>query len=167
MPWTWRSSREAASRRCWQRSTHDAASLKRGPRTSIKEATGIGIGFELSDSAIVVFSSPTGTQAFSVGLCAGDRIVELDHHPLPKRLPREDARDLLDGPLGSTLSLTVEREGDPLPLQFDIERGSFPSQSVPYAYMVRPDLGYVLVTRFSLTTGDEFKTAPNRYNGTA
>jgi carboxyl-terminal processing protease len=25
--------------------------------------------------------------------------------------------------------------------------------------MVRPDLGYVLVTRFSLTTGDEFKTA--------
>jgi len=119
--------------------------------------SGIGISFDLRDNAIVVIAPLEGTPAYRLGMRAGDRIVEVDHKPLQKNLTNDDVFKLLRGPAGSIVNLTVERETESQDMHFDIERAKIPIESIPYAYMVRPGVGYVRIIRFSQTTGDELE----------
>jgi carboxyl-terminal processing protease len=123
------------------------------------EYHGIGIQFEIRDGAIVVISPLEGTPAFRLGITAGDRIVEVDGQPLKKDLTNEDVFRLLRGPVGTSVAVTIRRPDEEEPLHYTIERAKIPIESVPYAYMVRPGVGYVRAVRFSATTGDELEKA--------
>jgi carboxyl-terminal processing protease len=125
------------------------------------EYSGIGIQFEIRDNAIVVISPLEGTPAYRLGLTAGDRITEVDDVPLPKGLTNDDVFKLLRGPHGSMVGVTIQRQDVPEALKFSIERAKIPIESVPYAFMIRPGIGYVRIIRFSQTTGDELETALN------
>jgi carboxyl-terminal processing protease len=123
------------------------------------EYSGIGIQFELRDNTIVVISPLEGTPAFRLGLRAGDRITEVDGEPLARGITNEDVFKLLRGPAGTQVEVTIVREGEPAPLRVKIERATIPIESIPYAYMIRPGVGYVRIIRFSSTTGDELERA--------
>ncbi len=123
------------------------------------EYSGIGIQFEIRDNAIVVISPLEGTPAYRLGITAGDRIIEVDKQPLPKNLTNDDVFKLLRGPNGSLVGVTILRQDEPEALAFSIERAKIPIESVPYAFMIRPGVGYVRVIRFSQTTGDELDKA--------
>src|SRR5512143_529999 len=86
------------------------------------EYSGIGIQFELRDNAIVVISPLEGTPAFRLGLRAGDRITEVDAKPLAHGLTNDDVFKLLRGPSGTTVAVTIVREGEPELLHMSIER---------------------------------------------
>ncbi len=123
------------------------------------EYSGIGIEFDLRDGAIVVISPLEGTPAFRLGLRAGDRIVEVNGKPIPKNAVNDDVFKLLRGPAGSTVEVTILREDEPEPMHVSIERARIPIESIPYAYMIRPGIGYVRIIRFSATTGEELEKA--------
>src|SRR5690349_19863753 len=123
------------------------------------EYSGIGIQFELRDAAIIVISPLEGTPAFRLGMHAGDRIIEVDGKPLPKDLNTDGVFKLLRGPTGSIVVLTVQREGEDDNLTFNVERAKIAIESVPYAYMIRPGVGYIRVVRFAQTTGRELEAA--------
>ena len=123
------------------------------------EYSGIGIQFEIRNGAIVVISPLEGTPAFRLGITAGDRIVEVDRKPLAKDLTNDDVFKLLRGPTGSSVEVTIDRDDVTEPLHFTIERAKIPIESIPYAYMIRPGIGYVRIVRFSQTTGDELDKA--------
>ena len=123
------------------------------------EYSGIGIQFELRDNAIVVISPLEGTPAFRLGLRAGDRITEVNGKALAHGITNDDVFKLLRGPAGSTVEVTIVREGEPAPMSFSIERAKIPIESIPYAYMIRPGVGYVRIIRFSATTGEELEKA--------
>ena len=123
------------------------------------EYSGIGIQFELRDNAIVVISPLEGTPAFRLGLRAGDRITEVDAKPLAHGITNDDVFKLLRGPAGTTVEVTIVREGESAPMSFSIERAKIPIESIPYAYMIRPGVGYVRIIRFSATTGEELEKA--------
>ena len=123
------------------------------------EYSGIGIQFELRDNKIVVISPLEGTPAFRLGIHAGDRIVAVDGKPLAKGINNDDVFKLLRGPNGSIVQVSIEREGQGEPIVFNIERAKIPIESVPYAFMVRPGVGYVRIVRFAQTTGQELETA--------
>ena len=123
------------------------------------EYSGIGISFEIRDGAIVVISPLEGTPAYRLGIRAGDRIVEIDGKALPKTLNNEDVFKMLRGPSGTTVAVVIAREDEPDPLRFTIERAKIPIESIPYAYMIRPGVGYVRIIRFSQTTGQELETS--------
>src|SRR5437867_7033950 len=123
------------------------------------EYTGIGIQFEIRNGAIVVISPLEGTPAFRLGITAGDRIIEVDGKPLSKDITNEDVFKLLRGPTGSTVEVTIDREDVTDPMHFSIERDKIPVESIPYAYMIRPGVGYVRIVRFSATAGEELEKA--------
>ena len=123
------------------------------------EYSGIGIQFDIRDGAIVVISPLEGTPAYRLGLRAGDRIVEIDGKPLPKDLNNDTVFKLLRGPSGTVVDLAVEREDEAERLKFSIERAKIPIESIPYAYMIRPGVGYLRIIRFSQTTGQELEKA--------
>jgi carboxyl-terminal processing protease len=119
--------------------------------------SGIGVQFDIVDNKIVVLSPIEGTPAYRLGIRAGDKIVEVDDKPLKKGLVNEDVFRLLKGPTGSLVKVGIERPGEDELLHFNIERARIPIESVPYAYMIRPGVGYVRIVRFAATTGDELE----------
>ena len=129
------------------------------------EYSGIGIQFEIRDGAIVVISPLEGTPAFRLGITAGDRIIEVDRKPLAKDITNDDVFKLLRGPTGSSVEVTIARDDVNEPMHFSIERAKIPIESIPYAYMIRPGVGYVRIVRFSQTTGEELEKALNTLKG--
>ncbi|MBI3539482.1 MAG: S41 family peptidase, partial [Candidatus Eisenbacteria bacterium] len=115
--------------------------------------------FDLRDGAIVVIAPLEGSPSSRLGIQAGDRIVEIEGKPLAKNLTTDDVFKLLRGAAGTVVNVTIEREGDSQPHHFAIERAKIPLESVPYAFMMRPGVGYVRITRFAQTTGTELEKA--------
>src|SRR5262245_18259399 len=121
------------------------------------EYSGIGIQFDIRDGVIVVISPLEGTPSYHLGIRAGDKIVEIDGKPVPKTVNNYDVFRMHRGPSGSTVQMAIEREDEPELIKFSIERAQIPIESIPYAYMVLPGVGYLRIIRFSQTTGDELE----------
>ena len=129
------------------------------------EYSGIGVQFDIQDNKIVVISPLEGTPAYRLGIRAGDKIFEIDGKPLKKGFNNDDVFKALRGPTGSTVAVSIERESEPDVLHFTIERAKIPIESIPYAYMIRPGVGYVRIIRFAQTTGEELATSITKLRG--
>ncbi len=119
--------------------------------------SGIGINFDIRDGQLIVISPLEGTPAFRLGIRAADRIVAIDGKDVPHTVTNNDVFKSLRGPEGSTVRVSIERDGMADRLEFDIVRARIPQESVPYAFMIRPGVGYIRVTRFASATGDELE----------
>ena len=103
-----------------------------------------------------------GSPASKAGLRYGDRIVEVDGVAMTGKTSLE-VRDKIRGPRGSTVKLTLERAADKRLEKVDIVRDAVPQPSIPDAYMLRPGIGYIDMTRgFNYTTTDELVDAIDR-----
>jgi carboxyl-terminal processing protease len=92
------------------------------------------------------------------GLRFGDRILEVDGVKMTGK-PSIDVRDKIRGPRGSVVKITVER-ADKRVQTVEITRDAVPQPSIPDAYMIKPGVGYVDMTRgFNYTTTDELQEA--------
>ncbi|HSE18933.1 MAG TPA: S41 family peptidase [Pyrinomonadaceae bacterium] len=103
-------------------------------------------------------NSPAG----KAGLRYGDRIVEVDGVKMTGKSSLE-VRDKIRGPRGSTVKLTLERAADKRIEKVDIVRDAVPQPSIPDAYILKPGVGYIDMTRgFNYTTTDELLDALDR-----
>lgn len=103
-----------------------------------------------------------GSPAQRAGLRYGDRIVEVDGVPMTGKSSLE-VRDKIRGPRSSTVKLTLERAADKQLQKVDIVRDAVPQPSIPDAYMLKPGVGYIDMTRgFNYTTTDELLDALDR-----
>jgi carboxyl-terminal processing protease len=103
-----------------------------------------------------------GSPAGRAGLRYGDRIVEVDGLAMTGKSSLE-VRDKIRGPRGSTVRLTLERAADKRIEKVDIVRDAVPQPSIPDAYMLKPGVGYIDMTRgFNYTTTDELLDALDR-----
>lgn len=103
-----------------------------------------------------------GSPAGRAGLRYGDRIVEVDGVKMTGKSSLE-VRDKIRGPRGSTVKLTLERAADKRIEKVDIVRDAVPQPSIPDAYMLKPSVGYIDMTRgFNYTTTDELLDALDR-----
>ena len=100
-----------------------------------------------------------GSPASRAGLRYGDRIVEVDGVKMTGKVSLE-VRDRIRGPRGSTVKLTLERAANLKLEKVDIVRDAVPQPSIPDAYMLKPGVGYIDMTRgFNYTTTDELLDA--------
>lgn len=119
--------------------------------------SGIGINFDIRDGHLIVISPLEGTPAFKLGIRAADRIVAIDGKDVPPTINNNDVFKQLRGPEGSIVHVSIERDNTDGRLEFDIARARIPQESVPYAFMIRPGIGYIRITRFASATGDELE----------
>jgi carboxyl-terminal processing protease len=125
--------------------------------------SGIGIQFNmLNDTLVVIQTVPNGPSQ-KVGILAGDRIIKVDGNKVAgQKLPSDSIVNQLRGPRGTQVNVEVNRREVQDLLSFDIIRDNIPLYSVDVAYMIRDDIGFVKLNKFSATTEEEFVTAVNR-----
>ena len=70
-----------------------------------------------------------------------------------------DVADLLKGPKGTTVHISIQREGADKPLEFAVVRDEIPRYSVDLHFLVRPGIGYMHVAQFNETTEHEVAQA--------
>lgn len=100
-----------------------------------------------------------GSPAWRAGLRYGDKILEVDGVKMTGK-PSIEVRDKIRGPRGSTVKLTLERAADKKVQSVEIVRDAVPQPSIPDAYMLKPGVGYIDMTRgFNYTTTDELLDA--------
>jgi carboxyl-terminal processing protease len=63
----------------------------------------------------------------------------------------------LRGPKGAKVTITIVREGLDAPFELTIEREEIPLRSVPYAFLLNNDTGYIFIRNFAETTTQEFE----------
>jgi carboxyl-terminal processing protease len=106
-----------------------------------------------------------GSPASKAGLRYGDRIVEVDGVKMAGK-PSIEVRDKIRGPRGSAVKLTLERSADKRIEKVGIVRDAVPQPSVPDAYILKPGVGYIDMTRgFNYTTTDELLNAIEHLHG--
>jgi carboxyl-terminal processing protease len=114
------------------------------------------IGSEPDTFITATFQNSPASRA---GLRFGDRILAVDGVKMAGKASLE-VRDKIRGPRGSVVKMTVERAADKRVQTVAITRDAVPQPSVPDAYMVKPGVGYIDMTRgFNYTTTDELQGA--------
>ncbi len=124
---------------------------------------GVGMVIQPQNNKIVVVYPYEGTPSFKAGLRPGDVIVSVDGKST-ENLNSEDVANMLKGPKGTHVHLTVSRDGAAAPLTFDLVRDEIPHPSIDLKYEIRPGIGYIHITQFQETTGREFNDALDQFS---
>lgn len=106
---------------------------------------------------VVVEPPAAGSPAARHGMRAGDVITHIEGVPIDSLSFDEVVNRRLRGLPGTWVNLTVERPGVFNPLHFRIERDEIPIVTVPYAFEIRPGVGYIKIDHFSESTAIELK----------
>ncbi len=113
-------------------------------------------GDEVSTYIRATFEASPAARA---GLRFGDRIVAVDGQSM-KGKTYPEVRKFLIGQRGTVVKVTVEHAATGQSETVTITRDAVPLPSIPLAYMIRPEVGYVAMTGgFNLTTSGEFQFA--------
>ncbi|MEJ2568029.1 MAG: S41 family peptidase, partial [candidate division WOR-3 bacterium] len=122
------------------------------------EFGGLGIQISKRGDYITIISPIEGTPAYEAGLIAGDKIVKIDGVST-KDMKLDKGVSMMRGKPGTDVTLTISRKGLEEEIDFTITRAIIKIKSVPYAGLVRDDIGYIVINSFSRTTEDEVKKA--------
>jgi carboxyl-terminal processing protease len=115
-----------------------------------------GLGLEVGGERglIKVISPIDDTPAAKAGIEAGDLIVEMNDAPV-RGMGVQKAIDKLRGEKGTSIKLTVYREGQDGPLEFEVVRDTIQISSVRSRFL-EPGYGYVRVSHFQRSSGSDF-----------
>ncbi|MGB6302791.1 MAG: S41 family peptidase [Acidobacteriaceae bacterium] len=130
-----------------------------------------GIGMEImqQNDKIVVVNPFEGTPSYKAGIRPGDVILAVNGKPINgagpdgkavKKATTLDVANMLKGPKGTPVDVTIAREGKPEPIVFHLVRAEIPRASVDLAYDIQPGIGYMHIKDFAEEeTGQEVLNA--------
>ena len=119
---------------------------------------GVGMTVGPRNNKVIVIAPFVGTPAYRAGIRPGDIIAAIDGKPTDN-MSTSDVADLLKGPKGTTVRITMLREGSDNPLEFAVIRDEIPRYSVDLHFMIKPGIGYMHVSGFQETTEHEVAEA--------
>ncbi len=119
---------------------------------------GVGMQVGPRNNKVIVIAPFVGTPAYRAGIRPGDVIVGVDGKPTDN-LSTSEVADLLKGPKGTVVRITILREGADGPLEFTVTRDEIPRFSVDVHFQIRPGVGYLHVSSFNETTEQEVTQA--------
>lgn len=119
---------------------------------------GVGMTVGPRNNKVIVIAPFVGTPAYRAGIHPGDIIIAVDGKATDN-MNTTDVAELLKGPKGTTVRITVLREGSDKPLDFNVIRDEIPRYSVDLHFLIRPGIGYMHISGFQETTEHEVAQA--------
>ena len=121
------------------------------------EFSGLGLEVGMENGFVKVISPIDDTPAARAGIESGDVILKLDNKPV-KGMSLNEATEMMRGPKGTTIELTIAREGRGQPFTLVLEREVIRTASVRKRWL-EPGYGYLRIAQFQRHTGDEVRKA--------
>ncbi len=125
--------------------------------TTSGEFSGLGLEVGMENGFLKVISPIDETPAAKAGIESGDIILKLDNKPI-KGLSLNDATEMMRGPQGTDIELTIAREGENQPFTLTLTRDVIRTVSVRQRWL-EPGYGYIRIAQFQRNTGDEVRKA--------
>jgi len=126
---------------------------------------GIGIEFNIIRDTIRVINPIEGGPSEKVGIRAGDKLIKVGAENLTgNKITNKKVFETLRGKSGTTVSVSILRNGLKNPMPFKITRAAIPLYSLDAAYMTKGDIGYIKINKFAATTYNEYLKAFNDLN---
>src|SRR6202795_2939324 len=119
---------------------------------------GVGMTVGPRNNKVIVIFPFVGTPAYKAGIHPGDVIIAVDGKSTDN-MSTSDVADLLKGPKGTTVHITILREAVEKPMEFSLVRDEIPRNSVDLSFLIKPGVGYVHITGFQETTEHEVAEA--------
>lgn len=117
---------------------------------------GIGAWVDISSDYLTIISPFPDSPADQAGLQPGDKIIAIDGEDMTG-VDGELVRQQVLGPAGTTITLTIMREGFK-PFDVDVTRASVFVPSIE-SYMLEDNIGYIRIFQFGNKTGDDLREA--------
>lgn len=119
---------------------------------------GIGVRFFILRDTVCITNIVPGSPSLVAGLKAGDKILQVDGKAVAgKKITNEKIMGMLKGKENTVVQLKVLRNKKELDKK--VIRGIIPIESVSVAYLIAPNVGFIKIDQFSVTTADEFRKA--------
>src|SRR4030081_1545794 len=123
---------------------------------------GVGMTVGPRNNKVIVIAPFVGTPAYRAGIRPGDIIAAIDGKST-ETMSTADVADLLKGPKGTTVHISISREGVEKPMEFTLIRDEIPRYSVDVHFLIRPGVGYMHVSGFNETTETEVVKALDEF----
>ena len=123
------------------------------------EFGGLGIEVGMEAGVVKVISPIDDTPASKAGIKAGDYIVKINDEQVQGKSLTE-AVELMRGPVGSSIEITVRRRGKKKALIFNIKREIIEIQSVK-SETIQNNIGYLRLTSFNENSSEQIKNKVN------
>jgi carboxyl-terminal processing protease len=109
-------------------------------------------------SNVYVVTPYEDTPSFRAGIHPGDQVVAVDGKSTDG-WSSDQVAQALKGPKGTHVQVTMVRYGQAKPLVFDLIRDEIPHPSIDLKFEIRPGIGYIHLSQFQETTGQEMDEA--------
>ncbi len=119
------------------------------------EFGGLGIEVTMEAGVVKVISPIDDTPASRAGIKAGDYIVKIENTQVQGKSLSE-AVDLMRGPVGSSIELTVRRSGEKKALIFNVTREIIEIKSVKVD-LLKKNIGYLRLTSFNENSAEQIE----------
>lgn len=124
---------------------------------------GIGIEYYLLNDTLFITHVKNQGPSYHAGLKKGDKIVAVDGKNLgTKDLLSDNIVNKLRGKSGSKVKVSVLRLGLSKPLQLEITRGRIVVSSIDVAFLIKPEIGFIKISRFGANTNEDFVSELNK-----
>jgi carboxyl-terminal processing protease len=126
---------------------------------------GIGVEFNIIEDTIRVVNPIIDGPSEKIGIKSGDKLIKVNGKTVAGiKITNKQVFEKLRGKSGSVVNVSLMRSGINKALDYKIIRGQIPIYSIDIAYIVKPTIGYIKISRFASTTYDEFIKAFNMLN---
>jgi len=125
------------------------------------EFGGLGIEVTMESGVVKVISPIDDTPASKAGIKAGDYIVKINDTQVQGKSLSE-AVELMRGPVGSSIELTIRRRGERKALTFNVTREIIQIKSVK-AELLEKNIGYIRLTSFNENSAGQIKKEINKF----
>ena len=123
---------------------------------------GVGIVLGVKEKQLTVVAPIEGTPAEAAGIQSGDLIMKIDNQDT-KDMALDEAVGKIRGKEGSTVTLTIRRASQE-PQEYKLTRATIVLKSVS-GKMLENGIGYIRLSMFSETTGNDFLLKMNELTG--
>ena len=125
------------------------------------EFGGLGIEVSMEAGVVKVISPIDGSPAYAAGVKAGDYIVKINNEQVQGKTLSE-AVEIMRGPVGSDIEITVRRIGVKKAIIFKIKREIIKIQSVK-SEIIDKNIGYIRLTAFNENSSAQIKKNVNNF----